>query len=111
MRGYPFQNYPAFRRAAKQLRDRGHEVCSPQEITENSLGLRPEDEGFDEKFDLRLAMADNLDWLCSAAELIVLLPGWSNSLGTKAELAVAQVLGIPAVSLGDFLEDDLDVRP
>lgn len=46
----------------------------------------------------------SLDWL-SVSEAVLVLPGWENSVGTKAEIAEAERLGIPVF----YDEADLDL--
>ena len=107
MRGYPDFNFPAFRDAAAQLRALGHEVFSPAERDERG-GFRAD--GLDGSraalgdFDLRRALAGDLDWVCREAELVVTLPGSADSLGAAAEIAAARALDIPVASLDIFLE-------
>lgn len=81
MRGHVDLNFPAFRKAAADLRDQGHFVFNP---ADNS----PSDA------DIRQCMAIDVTWICAQADCIALLPGWENSLGAKAELALAQALGL-----------------
>jgi len=37
-----------------------------------------------------------MEWL-KVSDIVLVLPGWSQSSGTKAEIAVAEELGIPVV--------------
>lgn len=111
MRGIPEFNHPAFRDGARRLRDAGHEVFSPAEHEE----MR----GFDwaahsgdlsaaeaSGFSLRKALGADLAWICSDADAVVVLPGWQESLGATAEVAVARALGLPSVELDEFLTSE-----
>lgn len=92
MRGIDGFNFPAFDRAARQLRDYGHEVTSPAEMdrkdhpdfdpTLNDLA------GFDVEDALRRDFRVILE-----QDAIVLLPGWRASTGARAERFVAEVTG------------------
>ncbi|AHJ10703.1 hypothetical protein P106B_20 [Rhizobium phage vB_RglS_P106B] len=81
MTGYPESNYPAFQKATNELRDAGHIVYSPHEFM--PAGKPTVDQ-------LRKAFAAYCKFICEEAEAIVLLPGWENSLGVSAELALAK---------------------
>lgn len=81
MRGIPELNFPAFHAAAAQLRAVGHEVFNPAE--------------HDMQHSMRAAMAVDLDWLVNNADGVVLLSGWAQSRGARAEVAVAEAIGIP----------------
>lgn len=91
MRGIELFNFPAFDRAAADLRDCwGHDVFSPAE--------RDRDEGFDpagtlDGFDLHAAMRDDLRYIIDEADAIALLPGWETSTGARLERAVAEATG------------------
>lgn len=94
MSGIEDFNAPAFRQAARALRDFGHEVVSPVEADE-AEGLQLEGPpreahpsatwGDCLSRDVKL-IAD------SAIDGIVLLPGWEQSKGAKLELALALIL-------------------
>ncbi|WP_199489653.1 MULTISPECIES: DUF4406 domain-containing protein [Mesorhizobium] len=108
MRGIPLFNYPAFHAAAAKLRAEGHEVFSPAErdtVREGkdiSIGNAAGCEilaAAEHGFSTRIALADDCDWICRHAEAIALLPGWQNSRGAKAELALAEAIGLEVVHL------------
>jgi len=106
MRGIPEFNFPAFHAAAASLRIEGHTVFSPAEkdierhgtdiSAGNATGSEKEAE---EKhgFNLRVALGQDLDWICEHAEGIALLPGWENSKGARAEKATAEALGLEVI--------------
>lgn len=102
MRGIPEFNFPAFNRAAAHLRALGHEVFNPAERdnerhgTDISKGNASGDEEVAAKqhgFSLRVALAEDADWICREADAIALLPGWESSKGAQAELALGRALG------------------
>jgi hypothetical protein len=102
MRGIPEFNFPAFNAAAAALRAEGHHVFNPAERDNErhgkdiSAGNAAGDEELAAKqhgFDLRVALAEDADWICRHATAIALLPGWESSKGAKAELALATALG------------------
>jgi hypothetical protein len=88
MRGYPDHNFPAFNKAAAELRAAGHFVFNP---AENS----PEDA------DIRTCLAIDTAWICCCAEAIAMLPGWTESKGAFAEHALAKALGLKVLYLYD----------
>lgn len=108
MRGIPEFNFPAFYAAAAKLRDAGHAVFNPAERdnerhgTDISVGNATGDEEVAAKahgFNLREALADDLDFICREADAIALLPGWENSKGVAAERATAVALGLEVILL------------
>lgn len=108
MRGLPNFNFPAFHAAAAKLRSEGHEVFNPAEKdnerhgTDISAGNATGDEkqaAQQHGFNLREALAMDLDFICRHAEAIALLPGWINSSGACAEAATARALGLEVIYL------------
>src|ERR1035437_1753851 len=96
MRGLPEFNFPAFRAAAVKLREAGHTVFNPAEKDEERHGTdisKGNTAGSEavaaaqHGFSLRVALGQDLDWICEHAEGIALLPGWEKSSGAKAEWA------------------------
>jgi hypothetical protein len=103
MRGIPEFNFPLFNHVATVLRARGYTVFNPAERDNERHGvdiskgnaagcekLAEEQHGF----NLREALADDLEFICQNAEGIVMLPGWENSKGAIAERATAIALGL-----------------
>lgn len=94
MRGHKLHNFPAFMRAAMDLRSRGFYVFNPADcdIAEGfdpSKAIDHPDNA--EAFDL--AEAFEWDFNCiKNSEAVVLLPGWENSKGVQAELVLAMAL-------------------
>lgn len=96
MRGIPESNYPAFKAASATLRSAGHEVFSPVDWDIEKHGP---DGCHHATFDLREALAADLQWICLHADAIAMLPGWENSKGAKAERATAIALGLEVIYL------------
>lgn len=109
MRGIPEFNFPAFNAAAAKLRAEGHVVFNPAERDierHNGVDISKGNTAGCEKqaaqqhgFDLRVALAEDLAWICGEAEGIALLPGWENSKGARAEHATATALGLRVMLL------------
>ena len=108
MRSIPFFNFPAFNAATAKLRAEGWLVFNPAERdnerhgTDISKGNATGDESIAAKehgFDLRVALADDLNFICREADAIALLPGWRESKGATAEHATALALGLRVIQL------------
>lgn len=102
MRSIPEFNFPAFHAAAAKLRGFGHEVFNPAErdnerhgkdISQGNVDGDETVAAQEHGFSLRDALADDTRFICLEADAIALLPGWENSKGAKAELALAEALG------------------
>lgn len=111
MRGVYEFNFPAFIEKTAELRAQGHEVFNPAERDMNRgfypTGLKGTNEELAElNFDLREAIADDLDFICRQADAIYLLPGWWLSSGAILEYIAARFCGIEILNTkpGDFLE-------
>ena len=109
MSNIPYFNYPAFDAEAKRLRDLGHEVFNPAEHDIASHGADisnptgSEAQAVEEYgFDRRAALKAGLAWICDNADAIVLLPGWENSTGAKAERALAYALNLRVYTPGEM---------
>lgn len=96
MRGIPKSNFPAFDAAAEALRAAGHTVFNPADH-DRKCGLTG---GKELTHAQRQAVfkADT-NFICTKAEGIALLPGWSKSLGAKAEKALAEAIGLSVIYL------------
>jgi hypothetical protein len=104
MRGIRDFNFPAFHAAAAALRAAGYVVFNPAEYDELVYG-----EGFAKsatgdladipQFNLRKALAVDLEFIALHAEVIALLPGWEKSMGVAAELAAAKAVGCEIMEL------------
>lgn len=108
MRGYPEFNFPAFHAAAEKLRAQGHEVFSPAErdierhgtdISKGNTTGSLEQVSKEHGFSLRVALGEDLEWICKHAEGVALLPGWKDSKGARAEKATATALGLTIIEL------------
>jgi uncharacterized protein DUF4406 len=103
----PYFNFPAFRQAAKELRDMGHDVFSPVERNDKVFGrdISLDNPTGDPKqlaqngFNLREAFLDDLTYICREADAVALLPGWRDSKGARAEYAVAMAIGLSVIEL------------
>lgn len=82
MTGIKDHNYPAFRAAAKALRERGYCILSPHEDT-------PYQEGQPYAYYIQR----DLITLLTRCDSIALLPGWEASRGAQLEYAVAETCG------------------
>lgn len=98
MRGVPFYNFPAFDRAAQQIYENGHTPFSPADM-DRAVGFDamklPANTDWDkipDGFDFDACISRDLQAirLCDA---VVRLPGWQNSVGARAENALAEWLG------------------
>lgn len=98
MRGVPEFNFPAFDAAAAIMRAQGHVVFSPaerdREVGFDPSGLSGDEDLVELGFDLRSALGADLAWICEHAEALLMLPGSRGSSGARAEVAVAQALGL-----------------
>lgn len=104
MRGIKNFNFPAFHTAAAKLRYEGHLVFNPAEVDEGKYGKDfAKSETGDLKdipfFDLRSALAIDINFILTKATAIALLPGWEGSKGVAAELAAAQAIGLEIIYL------------
>jgi hypothetical protein len=106
MRGYPNFNFPAFHEAAAHLRAQGHEVFNPAERDEHAHGKEVSDSPNGDLADIthtgfshREAMKADMAWICDHAEAIALLPRWTGSRGARAEMALAECLGLKVIEL------------
>jgi len=102
MSSLPLYNLPAFKQAADALRALGHEVFNPGE--NGAEALLDTDPTLIDKLDFRRRVfrADTA-YICDHAEVIALLPGWHRSRGARAEVALADAIGIPAYPIERFV--------
>ena len=103
MTGYPDFNFPAFERAAQDLRKQGYIVWSPHESDLEAAWAASHratydpangDPGSSTELSHRYFLAEDLRHVCAADEVAV-LDGWESSLGARIETYVAFQLGIP----------------
>lgn len=101
MRGRDEHNFPAFAKAAWLLRESGHEVVSPAEH-DLALGFDPHRSLEEQNFDLRTALAWDLQQVLEA-DAVAVLTGWQHSSGARAEVATAQAAGIPTFDVVELV--------
>jgi hypothetical protein len=108
MRGIVEFNFPAFNAAAEKLRAEGHTVFNPAErdIERHGVDISKGNATGDvalaaaqHGFDLRVALGEDLAWICKEADAVALLPGWIDSKGARAEFATAHDLGLEVIFL------------
>jgi hypothetical protein len=107
MRGYPQFNFPAFYKAAAELRAQGHTVFNPAErdIERDGVDWSEVSQSGDineieaSGFDRRDAIFDDLQYIIREADAIALLPGWEASKGANAELWTAKFLDLKVIEL------------
>lgn len=95
--GPPDYNKQAFKDAEQVLISLGYTVFNPSDV-EGEFTLE----------DNRRAMNVELSWICKFADVVIVLPGWENSLGTAAEIATARAIGIPVIMYADATEAVVD---
>ncbi len=110
MRGIPFFNFPLFHEVTKQLRARGHMVFNPAERDNERYGRDSSNPTGDlhqaereHGFNLRVALGEDLEFICKNATALVGLEGWWNSPGACAEVHTALALGIPIYTVEQAL--------
>ena len=118
MTGIPNFNFPAFNKIAAQLRAAGHECFNPAERDiarhagiDISAGNHAGDVSRavkDHGFSLREALAEDTNYICLVADSIVMLPGWEQSKGARAEWHLAVALGHTTIYLTEILPGQVD---
>jgi hypothetical protein len=108
MRALPAFNFPAFDHATEALEERGHTVFNPAD-RDREKGFDPTGMTGDEDlavlgFDLRDALADDMDWIARHADAVAVLTGWERSSGARAEVALAHALGLPVARWQDIVD-------
>lgn len=99
MTGYDEWNFPAFAKAADELREHGYEVVSPHEI-DLEEGFDPLSDGAG--FDLRSALERDVAEVLKADGL-ALLDGWEESSGATVEVLTAASKGAPSRPVREWL--------
>lgn len=94
MTGLPEYNYPHFNAVAKQLRSQGMKILSPAEVDGGEQVTNGEAEKKPYSYWLKSAMR----MMCEA-DAIIMLEGWTQSKGARAELDFALDCGLPAYRL------------
>jgi len=100
MRGKPDFNFPAFDDATLKLKALGYSVFSPADHDRSNgfqtEGLTGHESLTERGFDLREALRADTEYIATTADAILLLDGWQQSSGARAELALAAALGLDA---------------
>ena len=98
MRGLKEFGFPAFRRATKILRDRGYTIVSPHEMDEAAgydwSGFTGHEDLAEFNFNLTERLTEDIHAI-GAMDAVILLDGWSNSSGARAEASFAWAVGKP----------------
>ena len=92
MTGLPELNFPAFHKAAAELRAMGYEVVNPAEL--NPDGATP----------WAQCMRNDIKALCDCCT-VALLPGWEDSRGANIEARLALNLGMRVVEFETLLAE------
>lgn len=102
MRGLPLYNFPAFDKAKEHLASLGYTPISPADI-DRQMGFDPSTLPADhdwstipEALDLKAVVRRDIEAILTC-KAIYMLPGWEMSKGARAELAVAQWLGLEVI--------------
>jgi hypothetical protein len=90
MTGYPRYNFDAFDQTARILRDEGWIVINPAEISRHH-GVDPDKGDVDPKI-MHSIISKDVESIFKVST-VFLLPGWENSTGANAEVALAKWLG------------------
>lgn len=84
MSSKPDYNYPLFKEAAEELRQRHHKVLNPAELHEGTVPGSQRWEWY-----IRQDLTEMLNY-----NVIALLPDWESSNGARLEVTVAHMLGM-----------------
>ena len=106
MRGQPEFGFPKFDIAAVQLRAAGYDVISPAEHDRDHgfdpAGLTGDEDLLGLGFSLRETLLWDLEQVMEV-DGVALLDGWENSLGAKAEVALADAIGTESARVYSWL--------
>lgn len=97
MAGYPDHNFPAFQKAMEDLEDSGVKVRSPHQMKPPMLEPRDQD-----------YLANDFAQMCLKCDGIILLRGWPQSTGARAELEIAMTLKWPVYYYEDWVLYDMN---
>lgn len=97
MTGIESFNFPAFFRYEGELVTKGYQVFNPARNDLEEYG--PYFLHDPSIFELRKTLKQDLMWICQYADCIALIPGWENSSGVAAELALARALKLKIIYL------------
>lgn len=110
MRGRELFNFPAFDDARDALALRGYQVISPADM-DRAIGFHPEHDTL-ENFDLMDAIDRDVEAI-KQVDFVVVLPGFEQSSGVRAEIALALWMGKPIYRLSqhyNFVALDMEVH-
>ena len=93
MTGIEDFNRPAFEAAAAKLRASGWTVIVPGDGEEYDAAERAALALSRKK--LQFYLSRDIDYIQEVADVLVVLPGWEESEGSKLEVLVAQSIGVP----------------
>ena len=100
-------NFPLFDHVAEVLRAADYGVISPAEHARKILGTLQDIQKMDKaELEERVRtelMPAQLTLICRYADAMVMLPGWQQSLGAKAEHALAQWRKMPIYECPDVV--------
>lgn len=123
MRSRPQFNYPAFMAAAASLAARGWEVFNPAAMdlehdgadaaALGCLSIVEQEAHAGTPANARRYAARDLGVIVGRlraedGDAIVMLPGWEESVGARAERAVAEWCGLRVLTLEDALEEEVE---
>jgi len=108
MRGIRAFNFPAFFDTEMTLNGWGYETVNPaRRDVDNGFTnydtLTGDEDLTELGFNLRSALAWDLDQIATRCDGIATLPGWHKSKGAKAEVNTAIALGLPVKSVSEWI--------
>ena len=110
MTGYPQFNFPAFYKAAEDLRKMGYEICNPAELDADdgtaALAAASPTGALDENGKINNntwgdLLARDVKLIADECDGIVLLPNWADSKGVIQEVTTAMNCGYPVFEFVD----------
>ncbi len=119
MRGIPEYNYPVFMEAATYMRSLGWKVFNPAEMQEIDGEDYRAHTLVDQKLDdgpakNRLFARRDTDIIINVlkaenGDILVALPDWNKSIGSRAEIGLANWVGLDVVHIQQIKQGDYDV--
>jgi len=99
MRSYPQLNYEAFASAQKRLAHMGYNVLNPHTLDrvagfDSTKDCVIDHNGTPEGFDIKACIRRDVEAILRS-DMIIMLDGWEDSTGAKAEHAIAEWLNLP----------------
>ena len=103
MSGQPRWGFDAFEKAGADLRAVGYDVFSPAEA-DLAAGFNPESPaGYFTPERYRDTLVADLHIVAYECDGVAVLPGWEDSPGARAEVALANALRHPVDEVSDWL--------